>query len=157
MSNFDQFNHKLTTKSSTKIRVIKSQQQWLGDYYQQLQLVKSYNQLVKEIFVCHECGKGITNSRWVSFNHPEDSSDHSKIRFYHSRSKCNPHLNIICLYCGNPFRKKRKAQKYCSKKCAISVMNSPILIKHCLTCQMEFHTRVIHNTPNAETHCPTCR
>jgi len=157
MSNFKQYDHPTKTRSSVKTRVTKAQQQWLGDYLHHLQIVEKCNQLIKEIFTCHKCSKRITNRHWLILPDPHAPTDFSKLRYYHSKGRCNPLLNRICIACGKTFRKKRKTQKYCSKKCTVKVMNSPILIKSCLSCGKEFNIRLVRNTSRNESYCPACR
>jgi hypothetical protein len=157
MSNFKQFEHKRNARTPTKNRVSEAQQRWLDNHLNYLQMVENVSQLIKEIFVCHQCGKKITTPRWVLLKDPEYPDIHSKTRFYHSKSQCNPNFNRLCLFCGKLFRLKRKNQKLCSKKCSVSYMTSPILIKRCLTCGEEFKSRLIQNKKNNESYCQGCR
>jgi len=87
----------------------------------------------------------------------ETPNDLSKVRYFHSRGQCNPFLYKICPNCNVTFRRKRKTQKYCSKKCAVTVMNSPILLRRCLGCGKEFKVRLIRNKQNDESYCLACR
>ena len=157
MSNFKQVDYKRKTRTPVKTRADKAQQKWLDDRLHNLQMVEKYNQLIKQIFVCQKCRTRITNRYWVHIKDPQYPDSYSKIRYYHSKRQCNPHFNEVCLYCGKTFRKNRKNQKLCSKKCSVSYTTSPILIKRCSTCGKEFKVRLIQNKPNNEKYCPGCR
>ncbi len=155
MSNFKQFEYNGKTK--TPVKEIKVQQQWLKDRLKYIQKVEEYNQLIKETFVCHKCGKRITKPYWVYTKEIHSSDENTKIRYYHSKRQCNPQYSRICLYCGKNFRIKRKTQKLCSKKCSVNYMTSPILIRQCFACGKEFKIRLIQNNQNNEKYCPRCR
>lgn len=157
MSNFKQVDHNIKTRTPVKTSVTKAQEQWLGDYLHSLQMSEKYNQLIKDMFVCQKCEKPITNPRWVLMIDPQAPNDLSKIQYFHSRGRCNPYLYKICPYCGETFRRKRKTQKFCSKKCAITVMNSPILLRRCLGCGKEFQIRLLRKNQDNESYCPSCR
>lgn len=155
MSNFDQFEYKKSTKKPVRTKDIESQQQWLTDHLHYLQRVETYNQLIREIFVCHKCGKRITNSQWV--HNLESSETHEITHYYHAKRQCNPQFTKTCLICDKSFRINRKNQKLCSKKCSVKYMTSPILLKRCETCGMEFKVRIINNKKNKEKKCLRCR
>ncbi|MFX1283930.1 MAG: hypothetical protein ACFFB5_09755 [Promethearchaeota archaeon] len=157
MSNFKQYEYKHKARVSTKDREIRGQQQWLEDRLTYLQKVEEYNLLIKEIFVCHKCGKRITKPDWVYTKEVHSPGENKKIHYYHSKRQCNPQYNRICLYCGKSFRIKRKTQKLCSKKCSVNYMTSPILIRQCSACGKEFKIRLIKNNENNEKYCPHCR
>ncbi|MFW9904134.1 MAG: hypothetical protein ACFFFH_07375 [Candidatus Thorarchaeota archaeon] len=155
MPNIEQFEYKKGTRTAIRSKDIEAQQQWIDGQLNYIQKVESYNKLIKKVFICHKCGKRITNPRWTH-KKVAKSSNFNQIHYYHSKRQCNPQFVRTCLNCGKDFRINRKNQKLCSKKCSVKYMTSPILIRRCINCEKEFKVRLIDNKQNDEKLCPGC-
>ncbi|MFX1508014.1 MAG: hypothetical protein ACFFDC_18150 [Promethearchaeota archaeon] len=153
MPNIEQFEYKKGTRTVVRSKDIEAQQQWIDGQLNYIQKVETYNKLIKKVFICHKCGKRISNPRWVH----RKANKAPQINYFHSKRQCNPHFVRTCLNCGKDFRINRKNQKLCSKKCSVKYMTSPILIRRCANCGKEFKVRLIENKQNDDKYCLTCR